>query len=151
MTENTVSMPTIKQEVGQTVPSQPKNHRKVRKSQAMKIVNKYVLFSGGTGLIPAPFFDQVAIAGLLAKMLSELCQLYGVKLSDHKLKATVASVLGGAHSDWITYPIANYLQKLAPGINMVGTVITRPIISGAITYAIGRLFVNHFESGAWLK
>jgi hypothetical protein len=45
MTENTISMP---QEIGQSVPSQPKTQR-----QAMKIVNKYVLLSGGIELIPA--------------------------------------------------------------------------------------------------
>jgi len=122
-----------------------------RKDHALKIVNKYVLVSGGIGLIPAPFFGQVAIAALLAKMLNDLCQVYNTKLSEHKSKAIVASVLGGAHSDWITYYLTNFFNKIVPTMNMVGGVVVRPLISGTITYAIGRLFIHHFESGAWLK
>jgi uncharacterized protein (DUF697 family) len=155
MTDITLDVPvpnTDDSGKGQLVsPSQPANQRAARQNRAMKIVNKYVLLSGGVGLIPAPFFDQVAIAGLLAKMLSELCQVYQTKWSEHKIKTAVASVLGGAHSDWITYYITNYLNKLAPGINVVGGIVTRPIIAGAITYTIGKLFVHHLNSGAWLK
>ena len=122
-----------------------------REKEAMKIVKKHVLLSGGIGLIPAPFFDQIVIAGVLAKMLNDLCKLYGLEFTDHKIKAIVASALGGAHSGWITYYLVNYLGKLAPGINAVGNFVTRPIISGAITFAIGKLFVFHFESGSWLR
>jgi uncharacterized protein (DUF697 family) len=142
-----VSMADTKPE--KPAPSQPQTSP--REKEAMKIVKRHMLFSGGIGLIPAPFFDQVAIAGVLAKMLNDLSKLYGLKFSDHKIKAIVASVLGGAHSDWITYYIVNYLSKLAPGINAVGNFVTRPIISAAITFAIGKLFVFHFESGSWVR
>jgi len=150
MIENTV--PTINDGVLKDTPRRStKNGRKKKNAEAMKIVNKYVLLSGGTGLIPVPFFDQVAIGVLLAKMLSDLCQLYGAKFSDNKIEAIVSSVLGGAHSDWITTYIGKYLYKIAPGINMVGSVITRPLVSAAITYVIGKNFVIHFESGSMLK
>ncbi len=128
---------------------EPVLQRQSHKKQALKVVNNYVVLSGGVGLIPVPLFDQVAIAGLLAKMLNDLCKIYHVKLSDHAVKAIVVSVLGGAHSNWITYPVTQNLVKLAPGLSLVGSFITRPIISGMIAYSIGRLFIHHFESGAW--
>jgi uncharacterized protein (DUF697 family) len=134
----------VSPEKEQSVSSQAET-KPARKNRAMKTVNTYVLLSGGVGFIPAPLFDQVAIAGLSAKMLSDLCQIYNVKLSDHKIKAIVVSVLGGAHSDWITYPVTFHLSKFIPGISL----ITRPVISGTIIYTIGRLFVHHFESRAW--
>ncbi|MEK8021179.1 MAG: DUF697 domain-containing protein [Candidatus Parabeggiatoa sp.] len=145
MTESVLSVSELNTDKGeeQTVSSQPST-KQARTNRALKSVNKYVLLSGGVGLIPAPFFDQVVIAGLLAKMLSDLSQIYQVKLSNHKIKVIVASVLGGAHSSWITHYMANYL-KFVPGINVMG----RTIVSGAITYTIGRLFIRHFESGAW--
>jgi len=133
--------------------SEPQNTQKLvpqsRKNQALKTVNNYVLISGGVGFIPLPLFDQVAIAGILGKMLHDLCKIYHVKLSEHAIKAIVASVLGGAHSDWITYPVTQSLVRLAPGLNLVGSLLARPLVSGAITYTIGRLFIHHFESGAW--
>ncbi len=147
--DNISSISTLDSDPEQAAPSQPQTSS--RKKRAMKIVNKHVLLSGGIGFIPAPFFDQIAIAGVLANMLNALCRFYGIKFSDHKIKAIVASVLGGAHSDWITYYIVKYLSKLAPSINAVGNFVTRPIISAAITYAVGKLFVHHFESGSWLR
>jgi len=125
----------------QSVSSQPET----LKNRAMKTVKTYVLLSGGIGFIPAPLFDQVAIAGLSVKMLNDLCQIYNVKLSNHKSKVIVISLLGGAHSELITYPVTLYLSKFIPGISL----ITRPVISGAIIYTIGKLFVHHFESRAW--
>jgi uncharacterized protein (DUF697 family) len=116
-----------------------------RKNRAIKTVKTYVLLSGGVGFIPMPLFDQVAIAGLSAKMLSDLCQIYNVKFSEHKIKAIVASVLGGAHSEWITGSVVFHFSRFIPGISL----ITKPVISGTIIYAIGRLFVHHFESRAW--
>jgi uncharacterized protein (DUF697 family) len=131
------------QEKEQSAPSQPET-KAARRKRAMKTVKIYVAVSGGIGFIPAPLFDQVVIAGVCAKMLNDLCQIYDVKFSEHKIKAIVMSVLGGAHSDWITYPITSYLGFI-PGVN----IIARPVVSGTIIYAIGRLFIHHLNSGAW--
>jgi len=127
----------------QPVPSRSEK-KAAQKERAMKTVKIYAGLSGGIGFIPAPFFDQVAIAGVCAKMLNDLCQIYDVKFSQHKIKIIVASVLGGAHSDWITYPVVSYLGFI-PGVNL----IARPVVSGAIIYAIGRLFIHHLHTGSW--
>ncbi len=124
--------------------------KKLKKIHTTKIVNKYIAISGGVGFIPLPFFDQVIVGGLLAKMLSELCQVYHVKLTDHKIKVIVASVLGGAHSDWITYYLTTNVKKFVPAL-MIGGIFIRPIVAGTIVYGIGQLFIHHLESGAWLK
>jgi len=33
----------------------------------------------------------------------------------------------------------------------ISNTIARPVVAAGITYTIGRLFVKHFDSGAWLK
>jgi hypothetical protein len=38
-----------------------------------------------------------------------------------------------------------------PGMVAIGNTITRPVVAVGITYAIGRLFVKHFDTGAWLR
>lgn len=125
-------------------------HKKLRK-RALKIVNYFSLLSSGTGLIPTSFFYQLAMAGLLGKMLYDLSELYGTSLSKQKNKAIIASVLGGAHSEWITVYLGDNIGKVLPGIGAIGNTITRPVVAASITYATGRLFVKHFDSGAWLK
>lgn len=115
-----------------------------RKRRAMKIVNAYS--AGGTGalLIPGALLTQVAVGGVAGKMLYDIAAVYEVKLTDHKAKAITASVLGGAHSIWISRYVGAYLEFI-PGINVVG----KGLVSAGILYTIGRLFVRHFENRAW--
>ena len=125
-------------------------HKQLRK-RALKIVNYYTLLSSGLGLIPTPFLYQIAVGGLLSKMLYDLSELYGTSLTKQKNKAIIASVLGGAHSEWITAYLGNNVEKVLPGIVAIGNTITRPVVAVGITYSIGRLFVKHFDTGAWLR
>lgn len=114
------------------------------KQRALHIVNTYALVSSGLILIPGALITQVIMGGILAKVLSDISSVYNVKLTDHKIKVLVASVLGGAHSTWISYYVARYIE-FVPGINIVA----KGIVSGVIIYSIGQLFIHHFESGAW--
>ncbi len=124
--------------------------RKARRQTAMGVVKKYMLIAGGVGAIPASFFDQMTIGALLAKMTYDLSKVYEANWTDHKVKVAVASVLGGAHTQWITYYLVSYMNKISP-VTPMTTLLTRPLVSAAIVYTIGKLFVKHFESGAWLK
>ncbi len=51
---------------------------------------------------PVHFFYQVAVGGLISKMLYNLSALFGTKLTKQKNKAMIAAVLGGAHSEWVS-------------------------------------------------
>ena len=125
--------------------------RKELRKRALKIVHNYTLLAGGIGFIPIPSFYQVAVGGLLGKMLYDLGKLYGTSLTRQKNKAIIAAVLGGAHSDWITVYLGNNIEKILPGMSVISNTIARPVVAAGITYAIGRLFVKHFDSGAWLR
>ena len=88
-------------------------HKQLRK-RALKIVNYYTLLSSGLGLIPTPLLYQIAVGGLLSKMLYDLSELYGTSLTKQKNKAIIASILGGGHSEWITvYTERQYPENLA--------------------------------------
>ena len=117
----------------------------------MRIVNNYTLLSGGIGLIPNSFFYQVALGVLLGKMLYDLSELYGTSLTKQKNKAIIAAVLGGAHSEWITDYLGDNIEKILPGMSAISNPITRPVVAAGIAYTIGRLFVKHFDTGAWLR
>lgn len=127
-----------------------KQHKELRK-RALKIVNRYTLLSAGTGLIPTPLVYQIAVGGLLGKMLYDISELYGTSLTKQKNKAIIASVLGGAHSEWITVYLGKNIRKVLPGMVAIGNTIAKPLVAASITYAIGRLFVEHFDTGAWLR
>ena len=119
--------------------------------QAQRVIKKYTVLAGGIGLIPTPFVGQIAIAGLLAKLLNDLSRIYGVTFSDHQIKNTVTAILGGAHAEWISRYLLKYMQGYAPALNSAGSLLLRPAISGLVVYYIGKLFLGHLESGAWLR
>lgn len=125
--------------------------RKAKKKDALRIVRRYMLLSGGVGLIPVPLMDQIVFGGLLAKMLHELCTLYGVEISKHRGKAIIAALLGGAHAEWISMYLLGYVEKYIPRINPAAQIVTRPAIAAAIAYSVGMLFIHHFDKGAWLN
>jgi uncharacterized protein (DUF697 family) len=124
--------------------------RKALRQDALRVVKKYSLIAGGVGAIPAPFLGQLTVGALLAKMTYDLSTIYQTHWTDHKAKIAVASVLGGAHTSWISHYLIYYATKITP-LTTIATLITKPIISAAVVYTIGKLFVRHFESGAWLK
>ncbi|WP_374088336.1 YcjF family protein [Methylomicrobium lacus] len=129
--------------------------RKIEQQQlrrrALKIVNRHTWLSGGMGLIPTPLLYQAAVGGLLGKMLYDLCGLYGTSMTRQKNKAIVASVLGGAHSEWISVYLGSSIRKILPGLAAIGHPVIRPVVAAGVTYSIGKLFIQHFESGAWLQ
>jgi len=119
--------------------------------RALKIVNRYTGLSGGMGLIPTALLYQVAVGGLLGKMLYDLSRLYGTHMSKQKNKAIVAAILGGAHSEWISVYLGSSIRKILPSLTAVGHPVVRPVVAAGITYSIGKLFIQHFENGAWLQ
>ena len=123
--------------------------RRARKSRALKSIHKYVVMSTGMGFVPAPLVSQIAISGILVSMVTELCHEFDAKVSNHMIKAALASILGGAHTGWIAHYSTKRIYRFVPSIGYAANIVARPIAAGAITYAIGRLFLRHLESGAW--
>ncbi|MCP4158270.1 MAG: DUF697 domain-containing protein [bacterium] len=113
---------------------------------ANKIVKKYVLWATGAGLIPFPFFDLGAVSAAQLKMLHSMGKHYGVEFKENRVKSIVATLIGtlGAHS-LRQGAITNFIKSI-PIIGFVGS-YSFALYSGALTYAIGKVFIQHFESG----
>ena len=116
-------------------------------TEAEAITNKYVGWAIGAGLIPVPLADLAAITGVQVKMLSEISKVYGVEFSENRGKSIVLSLIGGLGATSAAVGIVGSVAKLVPGLGSLFGIATLPIISGAITYAVGKTFTQHFESG----
>ena len=114
---------------------------------AMQKVTRYSLYAAGAGLVPVPVFDTIAISGVQVYMLKELAGYYGVPFKNELGKSMVASLIGGLVPTSVGYGIVGSMIKRVP---MVGTLIggvTVGLFASASTYAIGRVFIQHFASG----
>jgi uncharacterized protein (DUF697 family) len=111
--------------------------------EANNMVKNYIIASMGAALVPVPLFDMVALTGIQLKMLHSLAKLYNVKFTKNLGKSLIGSLLGGV----IPTSTAASLSKAVPGVGTAAGVIGMSAIGGAATYAIGRVFIQHFESG----
>lgn len=114
------------------------------------IINRYVLVSMGTGLIPIPIFDLVALTGIQVKMVHSLAEIYNVEFSDHVGKSIIGSLIGGILPVSFS-PFVGSLIKAIPIIGQTTSVITMPVVGGAATYAAGKVFQRHFASGGTMS
>lgn len=108
------------------------------------------MWAMGAGLIPLPFVDLGVVAGIQLKMLYDLSKHYKVEFSKTRLKAIIAALGGIVATDSLRTGAFTGFIKTIPLVCVVGMLAT-PIYAGALTYAIGRVFVHHFESGGTVK
>lgn len=118
-----------------------------RQMQAQQLVKTYSTWTAGAGLIPLPALDVVAIGGLQLKMISDLAEHYELPFRKDRGKALIAALLGGAMSTRLTYGAGGSLLKAIPIVGQFGGLLAMPTFAAATTYAIGQVFVQHFESG----
>lgn len=118
----------------------------LKAENALKIVKKYMYWSMGAGLIPVPFVDIATVSGVQLKMLSEISKIYEIKFSENAGKTIIAALLGGITAGALTRSSLTSFIKSIPIIGFIGS-LSMPLYSGAATWAIGKVFIQHFASG----
>lgn len=116
---------------------------------ALRLVNRFAVWSGVAGLIPVPVVDVVAVGGLQVQMVRRISQLYGVPFSENRGKALIAS-LGGALIPASSGMGAASALKAVPLVGTLTAAFVMPVLSAGATYAIGKAFIEHFASGGTL-
>jgi uncharacterized protein (DUF697 family) len=132
-------------ETGQATAETPEQ----RHDTAAKLVDRFSLWSGVGGLIPLPFVDVLAVGGLQLQMLRRLSQMYDVQFSENRGKALIASIAGTMIPVTSGMGAASALKGV-PILGMIASAFVMPVLSAGATYAIGKAFVQHFESGGTL-
>jgi len=122
---------------------------KERYQEARDIVRKNMYWSMGIGLVPVPVVDFLGVMGFQIKMLKELCGLYEVKFFKNKGKNLIAVLLGGVAPSTMSVSLGS-LVKAIPLVGQTLGAVTMPVMSGASTYAVGKIFIHHFECGGTL-
>lgn len=113
---------------------------------AQDLVKKTMYASMAAGLVPVPLFDFVVVTGIQLEMLRRLSHIYGVTFMEGKGKNALAALVGGSFPTSIT-PVVASLTKMIPLVGSTLGALTLPLMAGASSYAIGKVFIQHFESG----
>ena len=120
-----------------------------KEAAAMRTVREYMGWSTGAGLIPVPFLDLAAISLVELKMVHSLAYLYGVPFSRGAAKSIIGALIGGGGTYVRAAPAASVV-KMVPFVGTIAGLLTEPAIAAAATYALGKVFIQHFESGGTL-
>lgn len=116
------------------------------KSNPNTTVKNHVIASMGVGLIPLPLVDLVALTGIQVNMLRKLAKSYDVPFFQDKVKNILASLIGGGLPVTLSGVFASLLKSV-PIVGQTTGALAMTILAGATTYAVGKVFIQHFESG----
>lgn len=117
-----------------------------RETWTKGLIRNYSYGSIAVGLVPIPLIDFVALTGLQMKLIHTLSTFYGVPFSEERGKKIISSLVGASVPLGLTIAACRIL-KIVPIIGFIGSVVSMSTLSAASTYAIGKIFVRHFESG----
>lgn len=121
-----------------------------KEQRARETVRRYMWWTAGGASIPVPLVDLVVVTGAQMKMLAELSGIYGLPFQKVRVKALVGSLVGFALQPALSTGLLSSVLKGIPG---AGALLGTPglvLVAGAYTWALGRVFIQHFESGGTL-
>ena len=113
------------------------------------IIRKRMYIAMGTGLVPLPIFDIVALTGVQIEMVSRLAELYDIPFKRDLAKTAITSLVGGI-LPVAAAPLLGSLLKVIPVVGYTTSALSLAAIGGASTYAVGKVFAQHFETGGTL-
>jgi uncharacterized protein (DUF697 family) len=121
--------------------------REHRRSKAQAIVDRYAALSAVGGLIPLAFANFAGIATIIVRLVKVLCKHYGVPFEHDRTRAIVIGLVGGAMPTGVAAITTSTLLYVAPPAAIFGLAVSG-VTAAVFTRSVGRIFIEHFESGA---
>ncbi len=95
------------------------------------------------GLLPLPWISFAALTAVQLNMLRHLASIYDVSFSKEIGASAIGALVGSDFSLSLSLGIA----KLLPGPSVALAVVSGGLLGSASTFALGKVFIQHFESG----
>lgn len=113
-----------------------------RASRGMKVVKSWSQWSVAAGFVPVPFVDIALVSGIQVKMIYDLCQIYNVPFKKEAALAYASGLVGGSLTAGAAQIVGTMALKSIPYVDR----FVQPTFAFATTYAMGYVFVKHFEN-----
>ncbi len=124
--------------------------RTERLARAERIVQSHMKWAMGLGLIPIPLLDMMALIGTQVAMLTELGANYEIPLEEIRQKSLLTAAVSGFVTQSLAARSFCYLLWWVPALGVLLGPLTFSGLAGACTYAVGHVFIRHFENGGTL-
>lgn len=110
------------------------------------LIRHHVWTAMAVGLVPIPLVDLAGILGVQLNLMRKLANYYRVPFLKDSVKNILSSLIGSALPVTVAAPVASLL-KVIPVIGTSVGAVSMPLVAGAATYAVGKVFIQHFASG----
>jgi len=118
---------------------------KQRANRAHKIVATAALSAAGTGAIPIPFSDAIAIVPIQITMLAAISYTFGLKTDKALLSTLVSSTITGTGASFAGRTIVANIAKFFPGLGSVAGAAISGATAAAITTLFGEAYIKSLE------
>ncbi|ETR70112.1 MAG: GTPase domain-containing protein [Candidatus Magnetoglobus multicellularis str. Araruama] len=118
----------------------------VSKETIDKLIRNHVYGSMAVGLVPLPMVDFIGVTGIQLNMVRKIAKLYDIPFSREITKNIIIALVGGAVPSVTSFSVASAVKAI-PIVGFSLGAVSMPVISGASTYAVGKVFYRHFASG----
>jgi uncharacterized protein (DUF697 family) len=120
---------------------------KTNEQKSLQVVKRYMLWSLGAGLVPVPLLDIASVTAVQMKMISEISKVYGVEFKENRAKNIISSLFSSVSANTFAYGTVGSAIKSIPLVGTLVGSVSMSFFSGAFSYALGTVFINHFEKG----
>ena len=107
---------------------------------ANDLVRNYTMIGLSPAILPIPLLSGLVLAGLQLRMLQQIAKFYDVEFSRDIGKSLIATLVGSGLPSALAISFVPVVGRLVGAVGMA-------MLGGASTYALGKVFIQHFESG----
>ncbi len=151
MPETQTQQPTDHEAATDVTAEAPAAASEINRLKADIVITRHFALAVGAGFIPVPVFDFAVVTGVQLTMLAQICNIYKQPFSKEAAASIIASLVGGAVTGGEASSLAvSSKLKFIPVVGTAVSWLVTPALAGATTYAIGKVFVRHLESGGSL-
>ncbi|MGB0694832.1 MAG: YcjF family protein [Rhodospirillaceae bacterium] len=121
-----------------------------KKDEALKLVRRFSYWGIGASAIPVMVVDTAALLAVQLRMVQKLSEHYEVEFKENVVKSVITAVAGSTAAGIIGHSVVGRVLGGIPTVGPVLKLASAPVVGGAFTYAVGKMFTEHFESGGTL-
>ena len=121
-----------------------------RLDRASELISSATRWSAAASMVPVPYVDLLALGTVQGKLIYNICELYEQPYTKELVNGTVSVLLGTLLPVSATRVAIGSFAKLIPGYGSAVGTLSLAVFGSAATYALGRVFVRHFENGGSL-
>ena len=110
-------------------------------------MQRHAAYSIVGGIVPLPLVNAASVTAINLRMVKVLSELYGVPFVRDRARAVIIALMGGIMPTGVGALTTATLLYIIPGSSLLGLAMSS-VTAAACTRGIGRIFVEHFESGA---